>query len=181
MELVQPIKDRNTIDKFKAELLKKSSKDYMLFDIAINIGLKITDIINLTVWDVKNKSQVVIKDDITKKTKSFSISPAICEEINKFIAGMSSGELLFASKKGGKKPITKLQAYKSLNEVGHKLGIDAVGTHTLRKTFGYHHYQKYNDILLLQDIFSHATPGITLRYIGMDDDMKDSTIEDFFI
>jgi integrase len=181
MELVQPIKDTNLIEQFKTELLKKGSKDYMLFDMAINIGIKITDIINLTVWDVKNKSQVIIKDAKTKKAKSFFISPTACEEINKFIVGMASGELLFASKKGGKKPITKLQAYKALNEVGRKLGIDDIGTHTLRKTFGYHHYQKHNDIILLQDIFSHATPGITLRYIGIDDDMKDSTIEDFFI
>ena len=26
---------------------------------------------------------------------------------------------------------------------------ERIGTHTLRKTFGYHHYKKYNDIVLL--------------------------------
>lgn len=180
MELVQPIKDINLIDKFKTELLKKSSKDYLLFDIAINMGLKITDIINLTVWDVKNKSQIVIKEDRTNKLVSFLVSPEVRDEIDKFIVGMSAGELLFASKKGGKKSITTKQACKSLNEVGQKLGIDDIGTHTLRKTFGYHHYKEHNDVAFLQKVFSHSTPDMTLRYIGIED-MKDITIEDFFL
>jgi integrase len=180
MELVQPIKDINLIDNFKTELLKKGSKDYMLFDISINIGLKITDIINLIVWDVKNKSQIVIKEDRTNKPISFSIPPEFHAEIDKFILGMSVGELLFASKKGGSKPITTKQAYKSLNEVGQKLGIDDIGTHTLRKTFGYHHYLKHKDIAFLQKVFNHSNPDMTLRYIGIDD-TNDTTIEDFFL
>jgi integrase len=180
MELVQPIKDVDLIHKFKTELLKKSSRDYLLFDIAINIGMKITDIINLTVWDVKNKSQIAVSKDGTLGTINFLISAEVRSEIDKFILGMSPGELLFANKKGGKKPITIKQACKSLNEVGQRLGIDDIGTHTLRKTFGYHHYKKHEDILLLQDIFSHSTPDMTLRYIGVAD-IKDITIEDFFL
>lgn len=181
MELVQPIKDINLIEQFKLELLKKGYKDYLLFDIAINIGLKITDILNLTVWDVKNKSSIIIKENKTKNPKSFEISPEVSDELNKFICDMSLGELLFASRKGGSKPITKIYVYKLLNEVGHKLGMDEVGTHTLRKTFGYHHYREHEDIAFLQDFFSHSSPGITLRYIGIEDDMGDQSLEDFFI
>lgn len=181
MELVQPIKDINLIEQFKLELLKKGYKEFLLFDIAINIGLKITDILNLTVWDVKNKSSITIKEPKTNNRKSFLISPEVCDDINKFISGMATGELLFASRKGGNKPITRIYVYKSLNEVGHKLGIDEVGTHTLRKTFGYHHYQEHKDIKFLQDLFSHSSPSITLRYIGIEDDLEDKTVEDFFL
>lgn len=45
-----------------------------------------------------------------------------------------------------------------------------VGTHTMRKTFGYHHYQKFHDVVLLQQIFNHSAPHITLRYIGITQD-----------
>lgn len=179
MELVQPIKDMNLVNKIKAELLKSDYKGYLLFDLAISTGLKIIDLINLTVWDVKNKFQVDVKEDKTGKPLKYVVSPEIHEEIEKFILGMSAGELLFPSKKGGKRPITDKQAYKSLNETGRKLGIDDIGTHTLRKTFGYHHYNKHKDIALLQNIFSHSTPDMTLRYIGIAD-MEDTTIEDFF-
>lgn len=56
-----------------------------------------------------------------------------------------------------------------------------VGTHTLRKTFGYWHYKQYKDVAILQDIFNHSAPSITLRYIGINDDVKDNTIENFYL
>ena len=37
----------------------------------------------------------------------------------------------------------------------------------MRKTFGYHHYQQNHDVALLQKIFNHSSPAITLRYIGI--------------
>lgn len=179
MELVQPIKDLNLINNIKMELLKSDYKGYLLFDIAINTGLKIIDIINLTVWDVKNKSQIVVKEDRTGRRLKYAVSPEVHEEIEKFILGRSAGDLLFPSVRGGKKPITSKQAFKSLNDIGRKLGIDDIGIHTLRKTFGYHHYQTHNDIAFLQNLFSHSTPDMTLRYIGVAD-TNDTTIEDFF-
>ncbi len=180
MELVQPIKDMDIINNLRAELRKKEYKDFLLFDIAINTGLKITDIINLTVWDVKNKSQIEVKEDRTRKLLKYDVSPETHEEIDKFIHGMSPGDLLFPTKKGGKRPITSKQAYKAINEIGGKLGIDDIGTHTLRKTFGYHHYKEFNNIEFLQNIFNHSTPEMTLRYIGVTG-MKDISIEDFFL
>ena len=42
-----------------------------------------------------------------------------------------------------------------------------VGTHTLRKTFGYWAYKQGIDITLLMRIFNHSAPSITLRYIGI--------------
>ena len=49
----------------------------------------------------------------------------------------------------------------------------------MRKTFGYHHYKQNKDVAILQDIFNHSAPSITLRYIGITDDMKDDTLKDF--
>lgn len=179
MQLVQPIKDVNLINTLESELLKGSYKNYLLFDIAISTGLKIIDIINLTVWDVKNKSQIEVREDKTIKPLKYAVSIETREKIQQFIFGMSPGELLFPSKKGGKNPMTTKQVYKCLNEICRKLGLEDIGTHTLRKTFGYHHYKKYNDISLLQNLFNHSTPDMTLRYIGVAD-IEYTSIEDFF-
>ena len=54
-----------------------------------------------------------------------------------------------------------------------KFGIEKIGTHTLRKTFGYHVYQSTKDAAMLMDIFNHADIHITLRYIGVNQDQKD--------
>ena len=93
---------------------------------------------------------------------------------------MNNEDYLFTSRKGTK-PITRVQAYRILNEVADKLDVAEVGTHTLRKTFGYWHYQQYKDVAILQDIFNHSSPSVTLRYIGITDDIKDKTIEGFYL
>ena len=60
------------------------------------------------------------------------------------------------------------QAYKIINDAAKSIGIkDKIGTHTLRKTFGYHAYNNGYDITLIQKLFNHSTPAITLRYIGI--------------
>jgi len=93
---------------------------------------------------------------------------------------MADDEYLFQSRNGENKPITRMQAYRIINDACKQVGIkDQIGTHTLRKTFGYHHYQQYKDVAILQDIFNHSAPSVTLRYIGINDDMKDKTMQDF--
>ena len=81
---------------------------------------------------------------------------------------------LFPSRKGNGS-IKRNQAYKILSEAAHAVGIkDNIGTHSMRKTFGYHAYKTGIDISILQKIFNHSCPSITLRYIGItQDDIDD--------
>ena len=74
----------------------------------------------------------------------------------------------------------RTQSYRIIRDAGREVGIDyKIGTHTLRKTFGYHHYKKFKDIALLQEIFNHSSPSITLRYIGVNQDRIDVTYRSF--
>lgn len=66
---------------------------------------------------------------------------------------------------GENQHITRFRAYVILNEVAQKCGLEEIGTHTLRKTFGYHYYQQTHDIATLQQLFNHSSPSITLKYI----------------
>ena len=62
------------------------------------------------------------------------------------------------------------------------LGVkERIGTHTLRKTVGYHNYKKYNDIVLLQKIFNHSSPLVTLRYISIEQDTIDESYMNFYL
>ena len=45
----------------------------------------------------------------------------------------------------------------------------------------YWHYRQHRDVALLQQIFGHLSPSVTLRYIGIDDDVVDKSLEDFYI
>lgn len=181
MKIVQPIRDKSKIEAMKYQLLKKGLKNYMLFIIGINTGLRISDILRLKVNDVKYRTHIIIKEQKTGKEKRFLINNQLREEIEKYIQNMNDDDYIFQSQKGLNRPITRVQAYRILNSAAKEIGIEEVGTHTLRKTFGYWHYQMYKDVAILQDIFNHSSPSITLRYIGINQDIKDKTIENFYL
>lgn len=92
---------------------------------------------------------------------------------------MKLGEYLFTSQKGNNKPITTTQAYRIIVAAGTNIGLTEIGTHTMRKTFGYWHYQQFHDIAILQEIFNHSSPSITLRYIGINQDEIDKSYYSF--
>jgi integrase len=179
MNTVQPIRDRNMIENMKVELLKLSFRDYLLFCVGINTGLRISDILKLKVSDVRNNTHIIITEQKTNKVKRFKINSFLSDEFNRYTQNMSDYECLFKSQKGINKPISRIQAYRILNLVADKLKIDEIGTHTLRKTFGYHFYQKTKDVALLQQLFNHSSPSVTLRYIGINQDILDNAINDF--
>ena len=56
-----------------------------------------------------------------------------------------------------------------------------IGTHSLRKTFGYHHYKKFGNLPLLQKIFNHSSSSVTLRYIGLEQDIIDESYNNFYL
>ena len=91
---------------------------------------------------------------------------------------LSENEPLFLGKKHCR--LDRSQVYRFLNEACKQLGITAnVGTHTMRKSFGYHFYKKYNDVALLQKILNHSSPAITLRYIGIAQEEIDFSYNNF--
>ncbi len=107
-----------------------------------------------------------------------------------FLVGINSGlrisDILqlkvFKSREGVNKLISRSTAYKILNKVASAVGLEEnIGTHTLRKTFGYHFYKQTKDVALLQEILNHSSPKITLRYIGLNQDQMDKAMKDFRI
>jgi integrase len=177
-QTVQPIRSRAKIEEIKKLLKEESERDYFLFVMGINCGLRISDMLKLKVGDVRGKQYIKIKEGKTDKFKRFRINAALQKEINNYTEGMADEDYLFPSRKGDK-PITRVQAYRILNKVAKKVGLEEIGTHTLRKTFGYHFYKKTHDVAMLQEIFNHSSPSVTKRYIGISQDEIDQAIDDF--
>ena len=168
MELVEPIKSKKQIDALKKYLRGQNIRDYLLFVLGINSGLRISDLLKLTVEDVKGQERISVREQKTGKTKDFPLSDTCKKAIQEYlkITGVKDG-YLFSSRKGTD-PITRIQAYRILNEAAQRVGIkEAVGTHTLRKTFGYHAHQNGIDITRIQKLLNHSAPSVTLAYIGI--------------
>ena len=175
---VQPIRNKDKIKEVKQLLKQHSSRDYFLFVMGINCGLRISDMLQLKVKDVAGKEHLHLREGKTDKLKKFRLNAALQNEIARYVAGMYDDDYLFPSRKGIQ-PITRIQAYRILSNAAKQLGIEEIGTHTLRKTFGYHFYKKTNDMAMLQDIFNHSAPVVTKRYFGISQDEIDQAIDDF--
>lgn len=157
MEYVQPIRSTKQIELMKTFLLKRSKRDWFLFVLGINVGLRISDILPLQVKHIKNKSHIVIREKKTGKKKRFPINSELRALINDYIKNKGDNEYLFPSRKT-KLNIDRVQAYRIINLAAAEVGLSEIGTHTMRKTFGYHFYQKTKDVALLQEIFNHSSP-----------------------
>ena len=77
MKFVEPIRDKEQIKKVKQVLKQSNQRNYLLFVLGINSGLRISDILKLKVKDVKNKKYIEIKEQKTKKYKKFPITKTL--------------------------------------------------------------------------------------------------------
>ncbi len=179
MSAVEPIRDKQDIQKVE-DILSKNERNFLLFKFGINTGLRISDILKLDVKDVKNKDIIRIQEKKTKKIKQFQINVNLKTLIDKFTKNMILNAPLFRSVYS--KRLERTYVYRMINEACDKAGIDIkAGTHTLRKTFGYHHYKQFRDVALLQRIFNHSSPNVTLRYIGIEQDEIDESYMNFYL
>jgi len=184
---VQPLRTAEDIQEMKLAIKRGNKgtpkrkeladRDVLIFLLGINSGLRVGDLVTLKVGDVKGKDHFFILEGKTEKKRKVSIG-MIQKELTDFTENRKPHEYLFQSQKGNG-PITTTQVYRILDDAADFLGRDDVGTHTMRKTFGYHHYKQFKDVAILQEIFNHSAPSITKRYIGIRQDEIDDTLSDF--
>ena len=180
MQTVEPIRNMNDLKKIKKILMQDSDRNLLLFNLGINTGLRISDILNLKVGDIKEKEYITIKEQKTNKVRKILISTNIKSILGDYIQGKKANEYLFSSRKGENKPITRIQAWRIIRYACQKAKINSyIGTHTLRKTFGYHFYKQTKDIAMLQSILNHSSPSVTLRYIGINQEIMDNKLRNF--
>lgn len=191
MKVVEPIRDldileymcrtlRNGNIKFKTGTKKnQGERNYIMFFLGIYSGLRISDILNLKVKHVRNKKHISLQEKKTGKTKKFPINQILKKEIDEYIDGKDDEDYLFKGQKNKVKPITTTQAYRIIKKAADDLDLQSIATHSMRKTFGYHYYQRTKDIATLQKIFNHGSPTTTLIYIGIIQDNIDEAYHNF--
>ena len=180
MTKVDAIRNKDDIKRIEDKLLLNNYRDYVLFCFGINSGLRISDILNLNIENVKNKNYIYLKEKKTGKQKKFPINKKLKKIFKEYTKGKKETAPLFATKYNNR--LDRISAYRILNNVCKQLFIEEnIGTHTLRKTFGYHHYKQFRDVAILQKIFNHSSPEVTLRYIGIEQEEIDNSYLHFIL
>ena len=180
MTTVEPIRNKDEIKKVEKILAHQSQRDLVLFTLGINSGLRISDILALNVGDVRMKTYIQLVEKKTGKTKKIPINAKLKPMFDTFTRKRDSDEPLFLTAFNNR--LNRISAYTIIKDACASAGIEAhIGTHTMRKTFGYHHYKKFRDLALLQKIFNHSNPQVTLRYIGIEQDQIEDSYTNFVL
>lgn len=174
MEFVDPIREIKQIDAMKGILLQHSQRDLLFFVLGINTGIKINELLFLKVEDVwdgtKMKEFLLINNEQGEEKQAYYLNNRVKVVLHTYLGQgeFEHDDYLFKSKKNNQ-PITRQQAYRIIHNAAVEAGVTGnIGTHTLRKTFGYHALQKGIAISIIMSIYHHQSPAETLRYLGIE-------------
>lgn len=171
---VDPIKSLKDIKSIK-KILKDNPRDYALFFVGINTNLRAGDLVNITVkqvMDLKPGEDLVLKEIKTGKERRITLNSACAVVIENLLNSMElqENDSLFKSRKGGKLCVQSVHRLvkswcKTINLTGN------YGSHTLRKTWGYHQRVTFGaDLPTLMTCFNHSTQKQTLGYLCVQQD-----------
>lgn len=176
---VQPLRTKSEVHEILEALGMSKEfglRNQLLFKLGISTGLRCGDLVALKVEQLKGKSSFKIREGKTKKERIVYLNNLMAD-IADYIETLPVGEVyLFPSRKG-EGHISTTQAYRIISVAGDMIGNNAVGTHTMRKTFGYIYYQATKDVATLMEIFNHSAQKTTLRYIGITEESIEKSIK----
>lgn len=185
LKAVYSVLDKRVKSATNAEDRQIACRNKLLFVLGVHLGIRASDLRTLrwsfffdtdgefresyTIQPKKqkkyNKFVTLFFNDTTKKAVQNYLSVYPCDNMNAFI---------FKSRKGTDS-IKEATIWNIIDKVAKEAGIKQnIGSHSLRKTFGYwiwHEAQDKNKALvILMRIFGHSDTATTAKYIGITTD-----------
>ena len=188
MNFVEPIRNRKKIAQIK-NLLRGQGRyrDLLLFVVGINTALRISDLLQLKVnhfldENGRIKNRFWIKEQKRGKRHKITINKSIREALTEYLK-----EYPYIAKEGEKflffnpktnKPIKRGQAWKVITNICADVGLQGnFGTHSLRKTWGFHARMQGVDLALIMHKLNHESIAYTKRYLGITDDELQAVVQ----
>lgn len=188
-QLVLPIKDSNVLHEVQDTLLNNfryGRRNYTIFQVGKATMLRVSDVLTLKRSDVFNedgtiKKNAFIHDKKTGKPNTLYLKP-VQQDLIDYYQWLQeqniNSEWLFPSTTHQDRHITEKQYYKIMAKVGDLLGINYLGTHTMRKTGAYRVYIQSNyNIGLVMKLLNHSSEAMTLEYLGLDQVSREKALD----
>jgi len=144
---------------------KMDQMDRLLFRFAIESGLRISDMLKLTVGDIK-KTMTVLETK-SKKDRTFKISGELYTELKKFTKYKRRGSILFHSARSSSKPMHRTTIHRHIKKAVKTLKIDA-SAHSTRKLYAHNVFSETHDIEKVQEALNHKYVTTTCSYLDID-------------
>ena len=170
-------------------------RDHVLLTIGVTCGLRIREILSITVADLWDGKEVVqelyiqrsrLKGGRSSKRRAIRgrripLAENVRSAVADHLADIGTSDptrAVFASRQSHGRPMTQFHCWRRLREACAACGIDLAGvsTHSYRKTFAQSFYARTKDLLLTQAAIGHANPLTTAAYLKADQGRADAVI-----
>ena len=188
-QLVLPIKDSNILHEVQDTLLNNfryGRRNYTIFQVGKATLLRVSDVLALRRNEIFNddgtiKKNAYIRDKKTDKPNTLYLKP-VNQDLIDYLQWLNENKIqsdwLFPSIKHPDRHITEKQFYKIIAKTGDLLGINYLGTHTMRKTGAYRVYtQTHYNIGLVMSLLNHSSEAMTLKYLGLDQVSREQMLD----
>jgi len=188
MNEVNAVKNVEDISKV-SDLLEKhySLQLSQLWNFGINVALRISDLLDIKFTDITKVDgayRLRIKEGKTKKVANIKLNSKAVEFYQTIKTTNPDNIYLFQSMSSRAvttvKPLGRSYVSAAFKEVGKMLELH-IGTHSMRKTRGYHLYKKTNDITKVMKLLRHTSEAATLLYIGITQEDVDNDFDDLIL
>lgn len=169
---VEPIRDLKAIGRIK-KLLADHPRNHALFALGINTAFRAGDLLRIRVGQVRGLfpgDVLTVREGKTGKARSVVLNHQAIEAIQRLIQDSpekTDSDLLFTGLRG---PMTVQYLNRLVKAWCADVGLhrENYGSHSFRKTWGYHQRVTYRtDLPVLMDAFGHSTQRQTLAYLGI--------------
>lgn len=173
---VKPIKKLEQELKYINHLEYRDKRVYIYWVIARSGSFRSTEVLNLTVGDIKRvlkKGYFDFTEKKTGKNRSLPIQNDIADILRIYIQGKADYEVLMPSSKGVNQPLTYRQMQRLIKKYGLECGIKGIGSHTPRKTAAYHLFMETGgDIQEVKKLLGHDNLRDSYAYIDAIEESK---------
>lgn len=189
MGTTQPIRDKKELKKFMEYYLtnKINLRNYALIILGLHTALRISDILHLQWKDIyyfQTKTyheHLQLYEKKTGKASYIAVNKHIKDalELYRLKINPQPEDYIFSKRTNPSYPLSRSQAYRITKKAAKETLFEKnISCHSLRKTFGYHAWKQGTSPVLLMDIYNHSSFHITKRYLGIEQDERDSIFMD---
>lgn len=178
---VEPIKRLKDINAIK-KILAAKPRDLALFTLGINTNLRASDLLQIKVAQVKDLKagdEIEIREKKTGKPRRITLNKTTVRAIQALFKAEPYGDqdFLFKSRRGA--VLTVPSVHRLVKGWCREINLKGnYGSHTLRKTWGYHQRVTFGvGLPELMVAFNHSTQRQTLDYLCVQPDEIKSLYE----
>ena len=188
LNTAEPIRDSQSLIEFK-EYYKEVSpmpRNYLLIVLGLNTALRISDILALTWDDVFNqttgtyRTHIRIVEQKTGKVSKIFINQSIKEALDWYSQSIwyNKSKWIFWSRGNVDNHISRMQAHRIIKKASEYCNLEGViSCHSMRKSFGYFAWKSGISPVMLMNIYNHSSFPVTKRYLGIEQDDRDTVFK----